>query len=240
MLREQAVKLSVLSPMLEAMGSSFELDDADGVMLMSVRRAGFSGPARALKRTIDVAGSLVGLVALSPVLLAIAAAITLTSPGPVLYRQRRVGRGDREFEMLKFRSMFDGADSRKAELLALNETEGLFKIAEDPRVTRVGRWLRRTSLDELPQLWNVLRGEMSLVGPRPLVPEDDVKIGGWHRERLNVTPGMTGMWQILGSTRVPLEEMVKLDYLYASTWSLWLDVKILLRTLAYVANHRGA
>jgi lipopolysaccharide/colanic/teichoic acid biosynthesis glycosyltransferase len=142
--------------------------------------------------------------------------------------------------MIKFRSMVDGADARKADLLALNETEGLFKIADDPRVTRVGRLLRRSSLDELPQLWNVLRGEMTLVGPRPLVPDDDVKIQGCWRERLNVTPGMTGVWQILGSTRVPMDEMVKLDCLYAATWSLWLDVKILLRTVAYVANRRSA
>jgi exopolysaccharide biosynthesis polyprenyl glycosylphosphotransferase len=238
--RAHDVKLSVLPRMLEAMGPSFELDDVDGVMMLGVRRSGLTRPARAVKRSIDVVAAAAGLLILSPVFLAIAAAIKLTSPGPVLFRQLRVGRHSRDFQMLKFRSMVDGADARKDELLALNETEGLFKIANDPRVTPVGRFLRRTSLDELPQLLNVMRGQMSLVGPRPLVPDDDVKIEGWYRDRLNVTPGMTGVWQILGSTRVPLEEMVKLDYLYAVRWSFWLDVKILLRTLAYVAHRRSA
>jgi exopolysaccharide biosynthesis polyprenyl glycosylphosphotransferase len=238
--RAQGIKLSVLPPLLEAVGSSFEVDDVDGVMLMGIRGPGLTRSARALKRTVDIIGAFAGLVVLSPLLIGIAMAIKLDAPGPVLYRQRRVGRGSHGFWMLKFRSMVDGADAHKTDLLGLNETEGLFKIADDPRVTRVGRFLRRSSLDELPQLWNVLRGEMTLVGPRPLVPDDDVKIQGCWRERLNVTPGMTGVWQVLGSTRVPLEEMVRLDCLYAATWSLWLDVKILLRTVAYVANRRSA
>jgi lipopolysaccharide/colanic/teichoic acid biosynthesis glycosyltransferase len=189
---------------------------------------------------MDIVGSLLVLILLSPLLVAISLAIKLTSRGPVLYRQPRVGRNGVEFNMLKFRSMRDGADAEKNELLSLNETEGLFKIAEDPRVTRVGRFLRRRSLDELPQLWNVLRGQMSLVGPRPLVPEDDARVEGWQRERLTVVPGMTGAWQILGSTRVPLQEMVKLDYLYWANWSLWMDVKILLRTFLYVLGARSA
>jgi exopolysaccharide biosynthesis polyprenyl glycosylphosphotransferase len=238
--RAQGIKLSVLAPLLEAAGSSFEVDDVDGVMLMGIRAPGLTRFAQALKRTMDIIGALAGLLLLGPLLIGIAIAIKLDAPGPVLYRQRRVGRVSHEFWMLKFRSMVDGADAKKTDLLALNETEGLFKIADDPRVTRVGRLLRRSSLDELPQLWNVLRGEMTLVGPRPLVPDDDVKIQGCWRERLNVTPGMTGVWQILGSTRVPMDEMVKLDCLYAATWSLWLDVKILLRTVAYVANRRSA
>jgi lipopolysaccharide/colanic/teichoic acid biosynthesis glycosyltransferase len=135
--------------------------------------------------------------------------------------------------------MVEGADALKPTLYALNEAEGLFKIADDPRVTRVGRWLRRFSLDELPQLVNVLRGEMSLVGPRPLVSDDDARITGLDRRRLHLTPGMTGHWQILGSARVPLPEMVKLDYLYVAGWSLWSDAKILLRTVPYVLARRG-
>jgi lipopolysaccharide/colanic/teichoic acid biosynthesis glycosyltransferase len=135
--------------------------------------------------------------------------------------------------------MVDGADAMKASLRELNEADGLFKIAADPRITRVGRILRRYSLDELPQLINVLRGEMSLVGPRPLVPDDDDRITGLDRRRLQLTPGMTGRWQILGSARVPLPEMVKLDYLYVTGWSLWSDVKILLRTVPYVLARRG-
>jgi lipopolysaccharide/colanic/teichoic acid biosynthesis glycosyltransferase len=166
-------------------------------------------------------------------------AIKIDSPGPALFRQRRIGRDDEEFEMLKFRTMADGADGQKAKLRALNEADGLFKIAEDPRITRIGRLLRRTALDELPQLLNVLRGDMSLVGPRPLVPEDDQGIVGWQRRRLHLTPGITGHWQVLGSARVPLQEMVKIDYLYGANWSLWGDVKLLLRTIGYIMSRRG-
>ena len=129
--------------------------------------------------------------------------------------------------------------THKADLLHRNEADGFFKIADDPRVTRVGRWLRRTSLDELPQLINVLRGEMSLVGPRPLVDEEDARIEGWFRRRLDVTPGMTGAWQVLGSSRIPLRDMVTIDYLYGANWSLWLDVKILLRTIPHMLSRRG-
>jgi exopolysaccharide biosynthesis polyprenyl glycosylphosphotransferase len=234
------VKISLLPRMLEVVGAAFEFDDVDGVTLLGIRRSQLNRSSHLLKRSLDLAAAAGGLVFLAPALALIALLIKLDSPGPVLYRQKRIGREGREFDILKFRSMVDGADAQKAGLAHLNETEGLFKIANDPRVTRVGRVLRRTSLDELPQLWNIVRGEMSLVGPRPLVPDDDAKIHGWQRKRLNVTPGLTGVWQILGSTRVPLEEMVKLDYLYGATWSLWLDVKILLRTIAYVVGRRSA
>jgi exopolysaccharide biosynthesis polyprenyl glycosylphosphotransferase len=234
------VKISLLPRLLEVVGSSFEFDDVDGVTLLGIRRSELNRSSHLIKRAIDVIAATVGLVVLAPALGLIALLIRLDSPGGVLYRQKRIGRHGREFLMLKFRSMVDGADAQKAALLDRNETEGLFKIADDPRITKVGAWLRASSLDELPQLWNILRGEMSLVGPRPLVPDDDAKIHGWQRKRLNVPPGMTGVWQILGSTRVPLEEMVKLDYLYGATWSLWLDLKILLRTVTYVLARRSA
>jgi lipopolysaccharide/colanic/teichoic acid biosynthesis glycosyltransferase len=158
----------------------------------------------------------------------------------VLFRPPRVVRDGELFEMLKFRSMYLGAEHHRDELRAQNEAgDGLFKIAEDPRVTRVGRLLRRSSLDELPQLFNVLKGEMSLVGPRPLVEEEDRRIEGRHRRRLHLKPGMTGHWQIFGSSRIPLREMVTIDYLYVANWSLWNDVKVLIRTVPYVLARRG-
>jgi lipopolysaccharide/colanic/teichoic acid biosynthesis glycosyltransferase len=225
--------------MLEVVGSSVEFDDLEGLGVLGVKRFGLTRSSWLVKRTMDVAGSGVALILLSPVLIGIAIAIKVDSRGPVFFRQQRVGRGGRVFWMLKFRSMVEDADRLKADLAEQNESEGLFKIADDPRVTPVGQWLRRTSLDELPQLVNVLRGEMSLVGPRPLVLEDDSRVEGWYRRRLQLTPGMTGRWQVLGSARIPLQEMVKLDYLYVGNWSLWGDVKILARTVGFVVRGRG-
>jgi lipopolysaccharide/colanic/teichoic acid biosynthesis glycosyltransferase len=157
----------------------------------------------------------------------------------VLFRQVRAGRGGRPFQMLKFRSMIDGADQLKDQLRHLNEAEGVFKIANDPRITQVGRLIRRVHVDELPQLINVLKGEMSLVGPRPLPLDEDDTIRGWYRDRLEVAPGISGYWQVLGSSRIPLEEMVKLDYLYIANWSVWGDLKLMLRTVAVVFKRRG-
>jgi exopolysaccharide biosynthesis polyprenyl glycosylphosphotransferase len=233
------VQVSLLPRMFEVVGSAVAFDYLGGLTLLGVRRFGLTRRARAVKRTFDVAGSAMALVLLSPLLLAIAGLVRLTSPGPALFRQTRVGRDGRPFEMLKFRSMVTGADERKSELRSLNEADGLFKITDDPRLTPLGRVLRRMWLDELPQLVNVLRGDMSLVGPRPLVQDEDVKIVGWRRQRLYLTPGMTGPWQILGAARVPLREMVALDYLYVANWSLWDDIKILLRTVPCVLARRG-
>jgi len=233
------VQVSVVPRLFEVIGSSAAFDDVEGTTLLGIRRYGLSRSSRAMKRAMDVTGALAVLVLLSPLLAAIALAIKIDSRGPVRFRQRRIGEGEREFEMIKFRTMTEDADRQKVELEALNEADGLFKIADDPRITRVGRLLRKASLDEIPQLINVLRGDMSLVGPRPLVPGDDERIRGWHRRRLHVPPGMTGHWQILGSSRVPLGEMVKIDYLYGANWSLWGDLKILLRTVPYVLARRG-
>jgi len=169
-----------------------------------------------------------------------AIAVKLDSRGPVFFRQPRVGRHGRHFNMLKFRTMVPNADAMKDSRRARNEArEGLFKIADDPRVTRVGKLLRKSALDELPQFFNIVRGRMSLVGPRPLVVDEDECIGGWHRRRLELKPGMTGPWQILGPARVPLREMGAIDYLYVANWSLWGDVKILLRTVPHVLGRRG-
>jgi lipopolysaccharide/colanic/teichoic acid biosynthesis glycosyltransferase len=170
---------------------------------------------------------------------AIAVAIRLDSRGPILFRQTRIGRDGAPFEIFNFRTKVPDAEALKQELAHLNETDGLFKIAADPRITRVGAFLRRAALDELPQLFNVWRGEMSLVGPRPLVVDEDAKIEGLDRSRLHLTPGMTGHWQILGSARIPLHEMVGIDYLYVANWSLWTDLKILLRTVPYMLARRG-
>jgi lipopolysaccharide/colanic/teichoic acid biosynthesis glycosyltransferase len=207
---------------------------------MGVRRFDLTRSSAAVKRTFDLVGASLGLLAISPVMLLAAVAIKLDGRGPVLFRQLRVGRYGKPFHIFKLRTMTPNAESLKDSLRHRNEAqEGLFKIVDDPRVTRVGRFLRKTALDEVPQLLNVLRGEMSLVGPRPLVTDEDVRVEGWHRRRLELTPGMTGHWQILGPARVPLREMVAIDYLYVANWSLWTDTKILLRTVPYVLGRRG-
>jgi lipopolysaccharide/colanic/teichoic acid biosynthesis glycosyltransferase len=170
----------------------------------------------------------------------LAVAIKLDSRGPVFFRQLRVGRHGKRFYMIKFRTMVPEAEALKESLRDSNEAqEGLFKIAADPRITRVGKLLRKCALDELPQLFNIVTGEMSLVGPRPLVVDEDDLIEGWQRQRSTLMPGMTGPWQILGPARVPLSEMVAIDYLYIANWSLWADIKILLRTVPHVVGRRG-
>ncbi|HEV2776921.1 MAG TPA: sugar transferase [Solirubrobacteraceae bacterium] len=237
--KAMGIRVSLLPRILEVVGSSIEVDDLNGLTLLGVRRFGLTRSSQAVKRTFDICGAGVGLLVISPMLAAVALIIKLDSPGPVFFRQTRVGRDGKAFQIWKFRTMVQGADNAKADILDLNEAEGLFKIARDPRVTRVGRRLRAWSLDELPQLVNVLRGEMSLVGPRPLILDEDAKIIGLDRRRLYLTPGMTGHWQILGSARIPLTEMVKLDYLYVAGWSLWEDIKILLRTIPYMLARRG-
>jgi lipopolysaccharide/colanic/teichoic acid biosynthesis glycosyltransferase len=214
-------------------------DQISGVTLLGVRRFGLTRSSEVVKRGFDLVGASLALLVFAPLLVLAAVAIKIDSRGPIFFRQTRVGRDGRRFRIVKFRTMVDGAEQSKDALRARNETSGLFKIADDPRVTRVGRLLRRTSLDELPQLFNVLRGEMSLVGPRPLVVDEDSQIRGWHRRRLHLTPGMTGHWQVLGSARIPLNEMVKIDYLYVAGWSLWLDVKILVRTVSHVLGRQG-
>jgi exopolysaccharide biosynthesis polyprenyl glycosylphosphotransferase len=233
------VKVSIVPGLFEVVGSSVAFDEIEGLALLGMRPYGLSASSALLKRSFDLAWSALLLTVLAPLFAAIALAIKLTSRGPVFFRQPRIGQHDQAFDMLKFRTMCEDAEDRKPELQCRNEADGLFKIADDPRITRVGRLLRRTSLDELPQLINVLRGEMSLVGPRPLIPEEDAMIDGLNRRRLRMPPGMTGQWQILGSARVPLREMVKIDYLYGANWSLWGDLKILVRTAAVVLGRRG-
>ena len=235
--------VDVVPRLFPLMGGSIDVHSIEGLPLIALPRGRLSRSTRLVKRTLDIAVSALSIVLLAPVLAAVAVAIKLDSPGPVFFRQPRRGFGDAIFQMLKFRTMELGADARKAELAALNmhaSTSGdpMFKVSDDPRVTRFGRFLRRYSIDELPQLINVLRGEMSLVGPRPLILEEDRFVTDWRRRRLLVKPGMTGIWQVLGRDDLSFEEMVELDYRYVASWSLLLDLRLLLRTLPAIARER--
>jgi len=193
------------------------------------------------KRALDITVAAALLVLAAPLMLLIALAIKLDSPGPVIFRQRRVGKDGRLFTFYKFRGMVADAEARLHEVAHLNEVDGpIFKSRRDPRVTRVGRVLRRTSLDELPQLWNVLRGDMSLVGPRPPLPTEVTRYEPWQRDRLLVPGGITGLWQVSGRNLLGFEDMVRLDLEYITRWSLWLDLRILLRTILVVLTARGA
>jgi lipopolysaccharide/colanic/teichoic acid biosynthesis glycosyltransferase len=199
-----------------------------------------AGAYRSVKRGVDVVGSVVALVLLAPLLFGIALAIVASSSGSPLFRQRRVGRFGHEFAMWKFRTMVADAEQRRSELILLSRESDWLQVDHDPRVTRLGRLLRRTSLDELPQLVNVLRGEMSLVGPRPLPVVEHAGLPAWCVSRLGVRPGLTGLWQVTGRTRIPFQEMLRLDCEYVRTLSWWIDLKILLRTVPAVLSGTGA
>jgi lipopolysaccharide/colanic/teichoic acid biosynthesis glycosyltransferase len=214
------------------------VDSALQKATVSMPRVGLTRAGELTKRGFDLVIAVAAMLVILPLLALIALLVKLDSPGPILFRQTRVGRGGRAFRMLKFRTMVRDAEALKGGLLELNERDGLFKIREDPRITPVGRWLRQTSLDELPQLINVLRGEMSLVGPRPLVPDEDARIFGWRRRRLEVPPGMTGCWQV-GPSRLSLDEMVVIDHLYSANWSLWTDIKCIVGTIPAMLRRRG-
>jgi exopolysaccharide biosynthesis polyprenyl glycosylphosphotransferase len=238
--RRRSVKVSVVPTMFDGLGPSVELDHIAGLPLLAVNPPVLTRSSRVAKRAIDVAASAAGLLVLLPVLAIIAVAIKLDSRGPVLFVQQRIGRGGRSFPLFKFRTMVADAEAQRRELLRHSKDDGWLHLEDDPRITRVGRLLRHTSLDELPQLLNVVRGEMSLVGPRPLIVEEDERIDGWRRARLDLTPGITGMWQVLGRTAISFDDMVKLDYLYVTNWSLANDLRLLLRTLPVVLTRRGA
>ena len=196
----------------------------------------------AVKRLMDIVGSAIGMILLSPVYLAIAAAVKFTSPGPIIFSQIRVGRYGRHFKFYKFRSMRVDAEARKAELLAQNESKDgvIFKMKDDPRITKVGKFLRRASLDELPQLWNVFIGDMSLVGPRPPVPKEVEEYTLEDRKRLDVIPGITCLWQIKGRSEIPFHEQVRLDKEYILAPSVWKDIVILFKTIPAILDGKGA
>ncbi len=241
--RDHRVAVDVVPRLFELLDGSQALNQIGGLPLLSIGAPPLNRTSRAAKRALDVLISSLLLILLSPLLLLIAIAIKIDSRGPVFFRQIRAGRGETEFELFKFRSMYADADARKAEFEKENEaTDGvMFKIKRDPRITRVGGLMRRTSLDELPQLINVLRGEMSLVGPRPLILEEARHAAQtWHARRLDLRPGITGLWQISGRSDLPFQEMVRFDYQYVSGWSLARDVEILLATIPVVLSGRGA
>jgi exopolysaccharide biosynthesis polyprenyl glycosylphosphotransferase len=239
--RLRKVEVCVVPSAATMMGGEVFVSQETGIPLLRLGYPALDRSQRMLKRVADVAGALVGLVVLSPILLSVALLVKLTSPGPILFRQKRVGTDEKIFTFYKFRSMCEGAERRQVGLEQQNEADGaVFKIKDDPRVTRVGHVLRRWSIDELPQLVNVLKGEMSLVGPRPLPVRDFERMEEAHKRRLGAVPGMTGYWQISGRSNLAFEEMVRLDLYYIENWSLSLDVKIILRTLGAVLRHEGA
>jgi exopolysaccharide biosynthesis polyprenyl glycosylphosphotransferase len=235
------VKVKLAPSTTELLVHEGEYVPGQGIPLFELRPPMLTGLEWATKRVFDVVVSLLFIVIGIPLWLVVAAAIKLESRGPVLYVDRRIGVREQEFGMLKFRTMVAGAAERQDELEDENEASGaLFKIRDDPRVTRVGRVLRRLSLDELPQLWNVLRGQMSLVGPRPLPLRDHAMLEDWHRARSLVLPGMTGLWQISGRSGLEFDDLVRLDFAYIEAWSIWLDISIIARTIPAVLSGRGA
>jgi exopolysaccharide biosynthesis polyprenyl glycosylphosphotransferase len=238
--RALSLKVSVLPRLADVLGPAVEIDDVEGVTVLGVNPPWLPRSSRAIKRGMDLMIATPLLILIAPLLGLLAVAIKLDSRGPVFFAQQRVGRRGSHFRLFKLRTMTVDAEQRRAQLIAQSTDSGWLKLDHDPRVTRTGHWLRRLSLDELPQLWNVVRGEMSLVGPRPLIPAEDEHVQAWARGRLDLTPGITGYWQVLGRTRIPFEEMVKLDYLYVMNWSLWEDVRLMLRTLPVVICGRGA
>ena len=234
-----SVPVSLVPNVVDVLGPSVEIDNVQGITVLGINPPALGPSSRLLKRLMDAVLATAGLILLAPVMVAIAIAVKVSSRGPALFTQLRVGRDDREFRLYKFRTMVMDAESRTEELRTQSADPNWLLIDHDPRVTRVGRFLRHSSLDELPQLWNVIKGDMSLVGPRPLTPAEDRQVAAWGRRRLHLTPGITGLWQVLGRTSIPFEEMVKLDYLYVMNWSLWGDVCLLIRTLPSVLARRG-
>lgn len=242
LLRSSQVQVDIVPRLFEVIGPKTRMHTVEGLPLIAWPPARLSRASRLAKRAMDLLLSVVGLVLLAPVLALIAVLIKLDSRGPVFFRQERVGSGGKTFRICKFRTMRRDAEALKDTVRHLNihleDDPRMFKVAEDPRVTRVGRSLRRLALDELPQLINVVRGEMSLVGPRPLILEEDDHVREWARTRLNLKPGITGMWQVLGASDIPFDEMTRLDYIYVTNWSLWGDIRLIARTLPALARSR--
>jgi len=238
---DHGVRVNIVPRLFEILSSQTSMDDVEGIPLLDVAHVELSRFNMVVKRIFDlIAGGLLTCLML-PVIGVLALAIKIDSRGPVFFRQERMGRGGKVFRIYKLRSMHSDAERQRHELDEHNEYSGpMFKMKRDPRVTRVGAFIRKWSLDEVPQLFNVLKGEMSLVGPRPLWVDEAAHCRGWTKKRLDITPGITGLWQVTGRNDVPFDEMVKLDYMYVTGWSLSWDVKLLLETLPAVLGRRGA
>ncbi|HEU5317413.1 MAG TPA: sugar transferase, partial [Chloroflexota bacterium] len=238
--RQRAVEFRLVPDTFDLTLGTLEVDELAGIPLIGLRETALHGFNLWLKRAIDIVLAGAALIAAAPVMLLVAIAVRLESRGPVFYPQYRVGKNG-PFKIYKVRSMYQDADRRLAELQARNEAGGvIFKMKDDPRRTRVGRIIRKLSLDEVPQLWNVVKGDMSIVGPRPPLPQEVEQYDEWHKRRLEVTPGLTGMWQVNGRSDLPFDEMVMLDLYYIENWSLGLDLKIILQTIPAVLSMRGA
>ncbi len=239
-LQSSGISVSLMPSIKQAVRSNLVADNVGGVTIYGVPRVGLPRSSAFLKRWFDCAASILLAIIMLPFWAVVAVLIKLDSRGPVTFRQVRVGLNSKEFTIIKFRTMTVDAEARKEEIhRSLGNDAGLFKMARDPRITRVGRVLRRFSLDETPQILNVLSGSMSLVGPRPLIPDEDEMITGPYRRRLEITPGITGPWQVAGAVRLPLDEMAQLDYQYVASWSLWGDVVLLCETGAFVLKGRN-
>jgi exopolysaccharide biosynthesis polyprenyl glycosylphosphotransferase len=237
---EEGVRTRIQVDFFPHVHSRVDLERLEGEPMLTFSAAPHDETRLMLKRAIDVLLALVSLIVLSPFLLLIALLIRLTSPGPALFKQQRCGLNGRRFVLWKFRTMTADAEQRQEEVRHMNVKRTAFKIPNDPRLTSVGRWLRKFSLDELPQLWNVLRGEMSLVGPRPAVPEEVEQYERWQRRRLRMRPGLTCLWALAGRDTLDFDEWMRLDLAYIDAWSLWLDWSIMLRTVPHVLLGRGA
>ena len=244
-LSDAHVHIDIVPRLFDVVGPRATIHSLEGLPLVGLPLPRLSRSSALLKRTFDLLVAGTGLLMLLPVFAVVALAITLDSKGPVFFRQTRIGSGNRPFTIFKFRTMVENADELKSEVVHLNKHRAdggdprMFKIPSDPRCTRVGRILRRYSIDELPQLINVIKGDMTVVGPRPLIPEEHAFVDGWAQRRSQLKPGVTGLWQVLGRDDIPFAEMVSLDYLYVVDWSLLGDVKLVLQTIPVLFRHRA-
>lgn len=243
-MQDSEVQIDIVPRMFEVLGTNAQLHTIEGMPLVGLPSTHLSGSSRFLKRSFDVVAASLGLILFVPAFIVVATLIKLDSRGPVFFRQVRMGTGNQTFRVFKFRTMVHDAEKRKSEVAHLNMHNGddprMFKVPNDPRVTRIGGVLRRWRIDELPQLLNVMSGSMSVVGPRPLILDEHEHVAHWARRRLDLKPGITGLWQVLGASDIPFDEMTKLDYLYVTNWSLREDLRLILLTLPALTRVRAA